>query len=39
MIVYISIPKRWDKTEVFFKRVPCKKRQKKIKVSSIERDV
>lgn len=33
MKLYISLPKKFDKTEIVFVRKPCKKRQKAIKVS------
>jgi hypothetical protein len=32
MRLYISLPKRYDKTEIVFVRKSCKKRQKTIKV-------
>jgi hypothetical protein len=31
--LYISLPKKWDKREIAIIRVPCKKRQKAIKVT------
>ena len=36
MKIYFSLPKRYDKIEVNFERVPSKKRQKKIKIVSKE---
>jgi hypothetical protein len=33
MKLFISIPKRYDKEDIKFIRISCKKRQKKIKVS------
>lgn len=33
MKIYISLPKKYDKTEVTFERVPSKKRQRAIKIS------
>lgn len=34
--LYISLPKKYDKEEVVFERVACKKRQKAIKISKIK---
>jgi hypothetical protein len=35
--LYISLPKKYDKEEVVFTRIPCKKYQKKIKIGKIEK--
>jgi hypothetical protein len=39
MKLYISLPKRFDKTEVIFIRKPCKKRQKSIKYDFEKKNV
>lgn len=38
MKIYISLPKKYDKTEVEFFRTNSKKRQKAIKISKIKQE-